>query len=178
MSVSRASTVRRTRVSCAGLAALLAAALPFAHAQTAPPAAAEPGVPAAVSDVVSGGYWQADKRGGNYRVVVTTVGFESLASRVFVEWIAEPLLPDEAPQVMAAVEAAASAGQPLTWRPSLQALAPGCVRIVLRGTNSMLPGQHPERAYWALGPGKLVAATSSNRPAGCRAQPPPARASG
>jgi hypothetical protein len=146
----------------------------FGHAEPAPVAAVDPTVPAAVSDVVTGGYWQSDHRGGHYRVVVTSVGFEALSSRVFVEWIAEPALPEESPSVAASVEADASSGQPLTWKPSLQVITPGCVRVVLRGTHSMAPAQHPERAYWALKPGQLVAATRSNRPEACRSRMPAA----
>ena len=133
-----------------------------------------PAVDAVVSDVVTAGYWQSDGRGGHYRVVVATAGFEALSSRVFVEWITEPALPEELPGVAASVEAEASAGQPLTWKPSLQVVTPGCVRVVLRGTNSMAPAQHPERAYWALKPGLLVAATKSNRPDACRIRVPAA----
>lgn len=135
---------------------------------------AAPMVEAAVSDVVTGGYWQADTRGGHYRVVVTTVGFEALSSRVFVEWIAEPAFPEESPSVVASVEAEASAGEPLTWKPGLQVVTPGCVRIVLRGTHSMAPTRHPERAYWALKPGQLMAATRTNRPEACRNRVPAA----
>jgi hypothetical protein len=154
------------------------AVAPAGHAQAVATPGVGTGVPTTISEVVSGGYWQAEGRGGQYRVVLMTVGFEALSSRVFVEWIADPSLPGESPGVVATVEPELSSGQPLTWKSSLQVVAPGCVRIVLRGTHSMQPGQHPVRTFWALGPGQLVGATSSRRPPGCKTPATAARKSG
>ena len=111
-------------------------------------------------------------------MVVVTVGFEALSSQVFVEWVAEPMLPGEAPVVLARVDAEASSGQPITWKPTLKAIAPGCVSLLLRGTPSMMPTQRAERAYWALSPGRLVAASATRRPEGCRTLPLAARKPG
>lgn len=133
-------------------------------------AGADSGVPAAVATVVSGGYWQAEGRSGSYRVVVALRGFETVGSRVIVEWVAGPKTADDAAAVVAAVEPALPEGEPVTWTANLQRVLPGCVRITLRGVNTMLPSQRSTRTVWALAPGQieLSEARSAKPPAACR----------
>ena len=42
-----------------------------------------------ISSVVTGGYWQHGQRGGRYRIVVRSAGFEHVSSTLRVEWILE-----------------------------------------------------------------------------------------
>ncbi len=44
--------------------------------------------PPTISFIQTGGYWQSGKQDGLYRVVVTSGGFEHVASRLYVQWIA------------------------------------------------------------------------------------------
>lgn len=131
--------------------------------------AADSGVPAAVATVVSGGYWQAGGRSGSYRVVVALQGFETVGSRVSVEWIAGPTSPDDAATLVAAAEPALG-DAPVTWSVNLQRVLPGCVRITLRGANAMEPSQRSTRTVWALAPGQIEVSASraAKPPAGCR----------
>jgi hypothetical protein len=47
------------------------------------------GIPASVVWVATGGSWQASNERGHYRVVVENMGWEHVASRVYIEWVAE-----------------------------------------------------------------------------------------
>ena len=43
-----------------------------------------------VSYVQTGGYWQLNGQGGQYRVVVATGGFEHVSTHIRFEWVSEP----------------------------------------------------------------------------------------
>jgi hypothetical protein len=79
------------------LAALIALSLPAL-------AVAQPAIPPQVTSVVSGGHWQRDAESGTYRAVIVQDGWEHVWSRLFIEWVSEAKLRDEAQKVIARVE--------------------------------------------------------------------------
>ncbi len=44
-------------------------------------------VPPQIETVVSGGYWSRSGQDGSFRLIIVSVGWEELASRVFLQWI-------------------------------------------------------------------------------------------
>src|SRR5262245_55712732 len=45
-------------------------------------------VPTSIETVASGGYWSRDDRDGEYRLVIEVLGWDTLYSRAFLQWIA------------------------------------------------------------------------------------------
>ncbi len=50
------------------------------------------------------GRWDSDHSTGQYKVIVTTEGWEHVWSRVFVQWLPDPISPDAEWKVAASVE--------------------------------------------------------------------------
>ena len=55
-----------------------------------------PAVPVALEFAVTGGSWQADSSGGQYRVLVLTGGFEHIVSEFHLQWVRDPSMSDSA----------------------------------------------------------------------------------
>jgi hypothetical protein len=72
---------------CLGFTIGLACALP-AHAATDPLLDGISKIPGAVEDVRIGGTWEKDGKNGEYRVVITRSGGDTVTARLFVQWIA------------------------------------------------------------------------------------------
>ena len=67
----------------------LPSALPFCGAAHADPLLDGIGkIPGAVEDVRIGGTWEKDGKNGEYRVVITRSGGDTVTARLFVQWIA------------------------------------------------------------------------------------------
>lgn len=55
-------------------------------------------VPAQIAAVASGGYWTRDGHDGSFRVLIESVGWDELSSRVFLQWLRND--PDKQVQVI------------------------------------------------------------------------------
>jgi hypothetical protein len=153
---------------------LLAAALLVAWpAGAAPPAS---GVPPEVESVSTGGYWQAEGRSGQYRVVTLRQGFDAVSNRLLVEWVAGPASPEAAPEVMASAEVDLGAGQALGLVARLYRVTAGCARITVQASNPMMPGEPGHYVVWATAPNQLLVASAarSRPPPGCSNKKPAA----
>jgi hypothetical protein len=140
---------RQLRILSAALTAL-------AFAGTAP---AQTAVPPQIASVVSGGYWSAQGRAGTYRVVVVNHGFEHVASRVFIEWLADPRSPAEEPAVIDTVEPALPFGRDVaSLGVTLKSLGVGRVRVVVSGVISVDPAQKVRAVITAAAPGVATVA--------------------
>lgn len=130
----------------------------FVFASHAP---AQTGVPPQVHSVASGGYWSSGRHSGVYRVIVVNEGFEHVASRVFVEWIAEPTSPTEDPTVIAVVEPSLPFGAGVaSLQATLKPLAPNRVRVALAGVVSAEPSQKVRAVVIATAPGLVSVAAN------------------
>jgi hypothetical protein len=67
----------------------LIAILPLAllQAQDEVPSKDAEALPTSIETVASGGYWSRDHHDGTYRLVIQVLGWETLYSRAFVQWI-------------------------------------------------------------------------------------------
>jgi len=72
---------------CLGFTVGLACAVP-AYAATDPLLDGISKIPGAVEDVRIGGTWEKDGKNGEYRVVITRSGGDTVTARLFVQWIA------------------------------------------------------------------------------------------
>ncbi len=159
-------------------ALFLACALGLAAGGPARAAEPEP-VPLSVTSVATGGYWTDQGRGGPVRAVVRTLGFESVASQLTVEWLAESTLPSQPGSVVAAVPLEHPLGTPGVFSVSVQALRPGCVQVRITGQPGAEGGPRARpisRQWWALQPGQLLPQRDDKgrlrpTPAGCRTGP-------
>lgn len=69
-----------------------------------PALAQAPQVPTSVTEVHTGGWWQADGKSGTYRVIVVNQGWEHISSKVFVEWVSEPSDRESTQEVVSSLE--------------------------------------------------------------------------
>ncbi|WP_127997193.1 hypothetical protein [Piscinibacter defluvii] len=63
-----------------------------------------PAVPNNVTSVQTVGYWRHGGQSGTYRVITTTEGWEHVWSRVFVEWLPEPVSREAEPGPSQSIE--------------------------------------------------------------------------
>ena len=67
-------------------------------------AQAVPVVAPSVDDVEAGGYWTAGGAEGQYRLIVTSGGFEHVTSRLYLQWLSDPSSEEDTTVVLRTIE--------------------------------------------------------------------------
>jgi hypothetical protein len=120
------------------------------------PGVSQSQVPASVTSVVSGGFWQSGSQAGRYRVVVVDEGTEHVVSRVFVEWVKDAEAPETGPAVVASVEPELPFGRGLAVLTArLRPLKTGQVEVALAGVMSIQPSKKVQAVLVATRPGEV-----------------------
>lgn len=121
-------------------------------------------VPESVSTVLTGGFWSAEGRSGTYRVVIVREGREPVASRVFVEWLAET---PEGLAVTTRTEPKLPFGNgKANLRAAMRPVGPGRVQIRLAGRLAADPQQQVQALVVAGPPGKTAVASARRKDKG------------
>jgi len=120
-------------------------------------ALAQVNVPAGVESVTSGGYWTSGGVSGRYRIIVVNSGFEAVTSRLFVQWVREPVDAASESEVVATVEPELPFGKDVaSFSATLKPMAVGRVWVSVKGVVSRDPQTKVSAVLVAAEPGKVA----------------------
>lgn len=116
---------------------ILVALLSVSMWATAAAQNAVPDVSPSIVQVASFGFWQDGSQQGVYRAIVENQGFEHVDSRLWLEWVAEPVNAQGSPQVVGKVEVIEIRGWSVLVEPAQPALVQGTIRVAATNPHSL-----------------------------------------
>ncbi len=136
--IRRSARPPRAIIRAVFVAAVLSA---ICNVQAAP----LPDVPPEVVSVVTTGHWQSGQATGQYKIIVTTEGWEHLWSRAFVEWLPDPADPNAARKAVAISELIPPIGRgTAVFEVTANQVKAGGLVVTIRATANQLPGAKPQ----------------------------------